>query len=261
MNPLPLILIAAFVISAPARAQDNDDWDIGRDPVKKLTIAAATFDSGVGLATRCMDGAFDVLFSGLPSASGPIRTLEFGFGDAPLVESSWSVGDDKISAFSDLPAPLARRLRAGGRVQVVVPADAGQPARRFVLDLPRSDQAINETLTACRRPLSDTRDARLSPSIPPVEPTGGARWTRLPQARFPDRAQQSNISVGAVTTSCLVQADGHLTDCVIETERPAGFGFGRAALDAARTARLAPAPNATGSDGGVVAYRTRFALQ
>jgi hypothetical protein len=69
-------------------------------------------------------------------------------------------------------------------------------------------------------------------------------------------------SSGAVTTSCVVETDGRLTHCVVETERPAGAGFGQAAIDGARTARItasgdAPPPAAP----SVVTYRTTFFLQ
>ena len=40
---------------------------------------------------------------------------------------------------------------------------------------------------------------------------------------------------------CVVNADGTLRDCVLLKEDPPGYGFGRAALDAARYFRMKPA--------------------
>ena len=56
MKRLALIGLAAL-IATPATAQD--DWDLGRDPERKLTIAAVTYDN-FGVAVRCMD---DVMLS------------------------------------------------------------------------------------------------------------------------------------------------------------------------------------------------------
>jgi TonB family protein len=252
------------LIAGPALAQavGDDDWDFSRDPARKAVVAAATFDSGVGLAARCVDGAYDVLFSGLPPVSTALRTLTFTYAGAPPVENSWAVGSDGTSAFSDLPAPLARRLRAGGRVEVTVPAANGQPAKRFVLELPRSERAIDETLTACDRPLSDPRDTLLTPLVPASGPGNGVRWETPPSMAFPERAMRRNVETGAVTLSCLVKANGRLDDCVVETERPAGVGFGQAALDGARRARLASTSGeAVAQAGGAVTYRATFFLQ
>lgn len=83
----------------------------------------------------------------------------------------------------------------------------------------------------------------------------------MPSAQFPERALRQSVESGAVTLSCLVQANGHLTQCVVETERPAGAGFGQAALDGARSARLASAPGETIAERGAVTYRMTFFLQ
>jgi hypothetical protein len=258
--------LALALIAVPALAQDaGDDWDLMRAPRQKAVIAALTFDSGIGLGARCVDGAYELLFSGLPPVTTRLRTLNFSHDGGPARETSWSVGTDGTSAFSDFPAPMARRLRAGGRVEVAVPAQDGQPAKRFVLDLPRSEHAIDETLTACGRPLSDPHDVNLVSSLPATGVAGvagGYRWVIQPRPEFPSRALREKANTGSANLSCLVRPDGRLHDCVVETERPAGAGFGQAAIDGARRARLGPAPDdsAPVAPDAMVSFRTNFYL-
>ncbi|NBW12428.1 MAG: TonB family protein [Caulobacteraceae bacterium] len=252
-----------LVLAAPALAQDaGDDWDLLRDARQKAVVASLTFDSGVGLGARCMDGAYEMLFSGLPPVSTRLRTLAFSHDGGPATETSWAVGSDHTSAFSDFPAPLARRLRAGGRIEVTVPAENGQPAKRFVLDLPRSEHAIDETLTACHRPLSDPHDIKLVSSLPATGVGGGYHWATPPLGVYPARAIRAHVDSGSANVTCQVEADGRLSDCVVETERPAGVGFGQAAIDSARRARLAP-PSGDAPPiavGAMITFRSNFAV-
>jgi hypothetical protein len=127
-----LVAIVASCVTAPAFAQDaGDDWDLVRDARQKAVVASLTFDSGIGLGARCVDDAYEMLFSGLPPATARLRTLLFSHDGGPARETSWSVGTDGTSAFSDFPAPVARKLRSGGRVEVTVPAPGG-PTRQTV---------------------------------------------------------------------------------------------------------------------------------
>jgi TonB family protein len=61
---------------------------------------------------------------------------------------------------------------------------------------------------------------------------------------------------GTVDLECTVQQDGRVSDCIVRAENPRGQGFGEAALNAARRARLS-----RGSvQGGKVRFRTTFRL-
>ena len=77
---------------------------------------------------------------------------------------------------------------------------------------------------------------------PPVitNPRWIARPTPDQMARaYPDRAAQNGIE-GSATLRCAVTARGALTTCVVLSETPGGYGFGRAALQLSRHFRLSP---------------------
>ncbi len=63
---------------------------------------------------------------------------------------------------------------------------------------------------------------------------------------------------GRVELECTVRPDGRVSDCVVRSETPRGFGFGEAALNAARRARLSPGSVPV---GGKVRFGTRFQIQ
>lgn len=69
------------------------------------------------------------------------------------------------------------------------------------------------------------------------------QWQERPTAQhfaryFPPRALEASVS-GAAMLSCLVNAHREL-ECVVESETPAGYGFGEAALRLSENFRLAP---------------------
>lgn len=70
---------------------------------------------------------------------------------------------------------------------------------------------------------------------------GDVNWIREPNARdfaryFPDRALADGQS-GNVTLSCIVGGGGRLA-CSVASESPAGYGFGRAAINISRQLRV-----------------------
>ncbi len=68
---------------------------------------------------------------------------------------------------------------------------------------------------------------------------------------------EPEVQEGAVELECRVRRDRHVSDCVILSETPPGQGFGQAALNMARRARLSP--QSIPSDGKV-RFRTTFRL-
>lgn len=260
-----LILATALAYAVPAMppAQDQDaareaaaDWDMARDPDKKLTIAHTVFDNGVGIGARCMNGSFQVLISGLPPATDATRQLRIAFGDEDFDEQRWNVAENPEVAISDRPSPLARDMREGGKMQIIVAGGAeGGRNLRYVLDLPASSAAIDETLKACNRPLVDPRDAELDALGDDGLPMN-IEWAQEPQPSYP---QGRTYVRGFATVSCLTQPNGRVRDCVVETEHPIDGGFGRAAIDATRRARL------KSKDGGevplgMIQFRTNFMM-
>jgi TonB family protein len=82
------------------------------------------------------------------------------------------------------------------------------------------------------------------PSDPPVVTISDPQWLRRPTARdverfYPSEALSAEKS-GVAILACKVDASGSLHDCVIESEAPAGLGFGAAALKMASLFKMKP---------------------
>ncbi|WP_332639459.1 hypothetical protein [Brevundimonas sp.] len=255
-----LTALLACAVALPALAQNaSADWDLAQDQRKNLLVAYARFDNGVSIGTRCADGGFEAVISGLPPAGrASTRPLRIAFGDDDLSDSRWGVATDDTIAISELPAPFARELRAGGRLRILVPN--GAPDGRnllYDLTLPASSSSIDQTLTACGRPLVDPRDAELEA----LEEDGVPRnlaWAVRPRPNFPS----TRYARGFAVATCVSNPDGSLRDCTIESEHPRDGRFGQAALAAVRRARLqnladpgAPLPVTR------VLYKTHFLME
>ena len=70
------------------------------------------------------------------------------------------------------------------------------------------------------------------------------QWVRKPSGAdlaqfFPSAARDRNIS-GRADIECTVQESGTLTDCVVISEAPEGYGFGQATVQAAAKFRMRP---------------------
>lgn len=253
---LPIILTLGAAL--PAMAQDAArDWDLHRDARAETVMAYTVFDNGLGIAVRCIDGGYEAFMSGLPSAGdGEIRTLDVAFGEDELSPQSWNVGVDDTVAVSSFPAPFARKLRQGGRLQIRVPdgAGAGRPLR-YDLTLPASPTSIDETLTACGRPLVDPRDAQLA-ALPDTGLPENLVWVRRPQVRYPS----TRYARGFAVVTCLVSPDGALRDCTVETEHPREGGFGEATLQAVRRARVRDTGGLTDLPPVLASFRVNFVV-
>lgn len=82
-----------------------------------------------------------------------------------------------------------------------------------------------------------------------------------PATPVPDVEAVAEAREGTVELECRVQRDGRVSDCIVLSETPRGMGFGEAALNAARRARLSPQNRAGVATGGKVRFRTAFQLQ
>ena len=90
-------------------------------------------------------------------------------------------------------------------------------------------------------------------SGPPV--ITNPRWLRQPRdlgVYYPSRALARDIT-GTVMLNCVVEVSGAL-NCVVESETPANWGFGQAALRISRDYRMVPALR----DGRAVEARYRM---
>ena len=250
------LLILATVIATPAAAQD--DWDLGRDPGRKLTVAAVNFDT-FGVAVRCVDDVMSVVVSGLPMERR-MRTIRHRIGNQPEMTGSWVSAADGSAAFSVWPAATAAYLSRGGTWVLEVP-DGGR-IRRISVDLPASASAIGEVFAACGRTLTPTSEV----DEPSQEDFGALRWVRMPEVSFPNRSgidaetmAEPGPALAALT--CTVTARGSLRACRVESEFPEGAGFGRASvIRAHREGKVGPEdPDSTASmEGRTVGWVIRF---
>lgn len=256
----PATLAAAVLLfAAPAQAQDpaSLDWALVEAPERDALIAVTSFDNGITLASRCVDGVFDVTVAGLPPARGFSRVVRVSVGDEELKQETWTIGEDRTIAFSRLPTPFARRLAVGGQLQISVPGTGGERGTRYVMDLPPSPAALESTLTACDRSLVDTRDRHLDRDAPDgLSP--GLEWAIFPRLELPDSVRGRYVTRASVTVSCVVTVAGALTDCLIESEHPGGFGYGREVFRALRSARVRSSTGATG--GELVNFTANFRM-
>lgn len=214
--------------TAPSPPRLDGDWSFAAIPESKATLAVAEFSSGLGLVARCVDGTFDVLVHGLPAAPGRETTREIALAvgeDGEERTTVWQVGTDRTTAFSRLPARVARQLAEGGKLQVIVPGAEGERRTRYEMQLSPSGEAIEKTLTACGRPLVDPRDTRAEGNGQSGLPAP-ITWARTPQPNYP--MFPGVAGEGYVGLSCVVSDDGRLNDCQIESEHPPRQFFGQA---------------------------------
>ena len=256
--------VLSLAAATAAAAQDSDDWDLLVQPENQLTVAYTQFDNGLLLAARCQRGVYQVMIGGLPAApevkdfNKSNRILVIGIGDKKAAEQRFMLGDNPSVAFSELPAPLARQMREGGPMTIVAPG-GGEGGRnlRYVVELPASNAAIDQSLAACDRPLVDPRDRQLDELEDDGLPISLA-WKRMPMPEYPEGR---TYTAGFAVITCLSQADGRVDDCVVETEFPVDGGFGAAAMRGTRKGRL---ENRGGGDGPVparlIAYRVNYAM-
>lgn len=255
----PLIALSLATTSALAQVV-TDDWEIVRQPEDRTVFAFVPMTTGLTVGFRCVDGAYGAVIAGLPSARRNDRTrvLRIKVGDKEADNTVWNVTTDRTVAIADYPAPLARRFREGGTISIVIPGGAGEGRNlRHDLVLPPSTAAIDETLTACGRPVVDPRDELL----PEIEENGlpdGVAWTTQPRPRYPG----NNYADGYAVLTCVMQPAGGLDQCQIESEFPTDGGFGRAALRSTPAARLtSPGEPAGAYAPRMIGFRVNFRMR
>lgn len=243
---------------------------MGSVPERKAIVASIGFTSGLNVAARCVDGVYDVLVTGLPEA--PLRTtsreLAIQMGDEPEAYSStWTVGAQRDTAFSRVPAMVARKLAEGGKLQIIVPATSDTPRTRYVMDLSPSSTAIAQTLTACGKPMIDPRMVRAEE----IEGNGqdglpaAVTWQTMPRPTFPSPVKDRMVLEGYVVLSCVAAEDGRLDQCEIESEQPAGYNLGRAVKRSIPRARLTlteeAAANGRPLAGRMIVFAVNFKME
>ncbi|QDH72409.1 energy transducer TonB [Brevundimonas sp. M20] len=84
--------------------------------------------------------------------------------------------------------------------------------------------------------------------------------TPAPPSQPPSLSSALEPGEGRVVLNCGVQQDGSVTDCRVESEEPAGQGFGPAALRVAAQTRLSEEQARRAGIGARVRWTTRFRL-
>lgn len=246
---------------APAAPPAPQDWVLAEAPERKAVVAIAEFDNGITLSSRCMDGVFEVTFYGLPEARGESRTLRIAVGDETPYATAWTVGTDRRAAFSRVPARLARELAKGGKLEIGVPGQRGQPGTRYLMDLEPSSSAVERTLTACGRALTDPRDLDSGDEAESGLPAGIA-WDQAPRPSFPGSVKGRSPTKGFVTLTCVTRATGRLEECEIESEHPGGYNLGRSVRESLSRARVKSTDRNTPlSDRRMIMFTVTFIME
>lgn len=261
MRPSLLPIALAALVPQAAHAQAVDDWDIDRDARARQVTASVIYSDGSGIATRCTAGSFEVLLAGLPPPPDDgdfVRTLTIGLGDDEAYPQTWLRGESPGVAFSLLPARIARALREGGRLRIASPGSEGSEPSVIAIDIPPSPAAINETLSACDRPIEDPRDEGRSWLV--SQSPSPLSWSRPPRPDYPDRAISGGLVRGIAAVSCRATVEGRLEDCEVEMEHPSGFDLGREALLATRGGRLASGDGSP-IEPTIITFRVHYEME
>lgn len=254
MKNLLLVLLASAV-ALPALAQapaPAEDWDLTIDPTQQMTMASLDFGDNT-LALRCKAGGLDLVLTGTPVTSEPVRAVRVSVGGIADELQIWRTRPDLPVLLAPEPDRLARQLRPGGDLDLrIEPAATGQRPLRFRFTAPPSAAAIDRVLSACGTRLADEWDLR------PRVFSNNLILESAAVPRYPPAAVARRLPLASVRVACLVPANGRLNTCRILSEDPQGLGFGRSALDAARGSRVALLQSDTSLVGKVVHYSVRF---
>lgn len=264
-----IVAAAALAAGAPALAQEttpqSEDWTLTSVPERKAVMATIDFTSGLAVAARCVDGVYDVLITGLPEAPRRDTSRELGIQAGDQEEpytSVWTVGTQRNTAFSRLPAVVARDMAKGGKLQVIVPSTSGGPRTRYVMDLNPSSTAIEQTLTACGRPMVDPREARAKE----IDGNGQdglpdtVQWQTMPRPVFPESVNGRSPLEGYVVLSCVLTDSGQMTECQTESEQPAGYNLWRSVERSLPRARLKLSDQAAAAGLSLAGRMVRFSV-
>ena len=253
--------IAFALLSNPALAQTEDDWDITENPTTQTIAATVTYATGDTLMVTCRRATLDVLLATTaPALLGRSAEIQFDGGEPEF--QTWFETSNAALVLSGLPGPNARRLRTSRRLTIVFrpTVDSPDAAQRHVLDLPTTAAGLDRVLDACSQPRTDPRDSLSRWNVSDLAAPGYG-WARPPRPEFPVPAQRAGIESGFVSYSCVVGPAGTARDCLIEKESNPASGFGAATLAALRSARVKMTGEQAAIEGRLFSAVSRFRLQ
>jgi len=182
-----------------------------------------------------------------------IRDIEIPI-DRVLAACSADISPVKPSAVAAQPVPPSSDVSAP-----VLPPVEGPKSMLRPLPSPQSEpsDAVGKPADAFQSP-STTAPPDAPPNII-VNPS----WRRRPgpddmRKFYPATARREDVS-GKAVVECVVLATGWLTQCVVASEEPSGYGFGAAAIAFATETRMNPRTlNGTPVDGARVRLPLSF---
>jgi len=210
---IPAIAMLALLTTTPALAQSDDGWDIIRDG--STVTAFAEYSSGQSLAVRCKASTLEVFILGLPiPANIQNRTVHSHHykilsphSDALISELGLS--DATVStAFIHHPARTARFFASSPAIKI---ADYSNGAP-VILELPTDPSGVNEALSTCGHPLTDTRD-----TLPRHQIGGEGLLSVLGDASIDSLDRLPNGSTSTIT-SCILDDRLRLRQCQTELQ-------------------------------------------
>lgn len=242
------VALVSMLIQSPP-AQSAPDWITARDA--ETVAAVLMYDHGLSLIVLCRDKRLETRIGGLPASAQAVRRLQINHPGSDLRDSTWIVGADQTTAFSTASGIYARRLREAETLSVRVPSEGDSRAVRYELPLPETHEPLDAVLTACDTPLERAEDAEFEPELPMIT------WATLPVPPFPDEASSR---AATVKLTCMVEPGGELRSCRVLEESPRFQGFGRAAVQSARGARVARIDDQDITEPRTIVFTIRFRI-
>lgn len=237
-------LTAAVAVAGGAAAQT---WEA--QPPSDLASSAAVlrWQTGAALAARCSEGVFSMLFAAVHD--GERYPAHYRVDGGSWERIHWQPAARDRLFFSTTPARMARKIAAGGEVELRFTPE-GQPPVLYQLALPTDHSALNAVVSDCGLPLSDPRDALVVVEDP--------QWTHRPDGQDMARHYPGDVRQGDSAMLCIVNRSGRLEDCETTYETPPGRGVGEASRALASRFRLRNLDGAL--EGQVIVIPIRWLL-
>ncbi|MFC5371702.1 hypothetical protein ACFPIF_04015 [Brevundimonas faecalis] len=224
MLTLMFAIRTLLLVSGQSADQTIDDWDLAVDSARQLTVATVAYAEGSTLFAACLNDTLTVGLKGLPTSSVASRRFERRFDDGHTESTFWEASDKGTGLISATPARVARSFRNGSRL-VLSSAPDGEVPIHLAFDVPTQSANLDRVLAACGRPLENPLD-----SAPPLD-------MLLQQTPAIPPAASARYSSYQVELDCIV-ADGRLSACLSEHQRPADPALGVAVAREANGVRV-----------------------
>ncbi|WP_421730701.1 TonB family protein [Brevundimonas sp.] len=148
----------------------------------------------------------------------------------------------------------------GASQQAPLEPDSNEASVELGILYPVNGPVPNETEMRAAG-MSDDEAEQKPMAQPPGVVVVPPSWLQAPRPYYPSTAAYRNVEGGRVQMECFVRPDGIIAACIVLNETPPGLGFGRAAIAAARDARLQARTVDGVASPGRIRFTTSFRLQ